>query len=468
MLLLLRKILFYGLAVFYLFAMPYAVLYGLGYIYNPVEGEIRKTGLVSVVTEPKNAMVYVGGKRFSETTPTAVRDLLPGQYEIRLSGKTFETWQKEVEIFPEKATRLEPVILLAKNPDVETVSYRAYADILSPGREFKIFALQTDTLKGLWKIDLFFKRDIPLGQKLDPAGEIKILDVYSKKDSDLVIFKTARRDKVGFAAYDTDREKEIEDLSAWIPASAEWLEWDPKNTRQVYFLNRGQLGGVDLQKEKPHAPLTEVLGVGVKHNRLYLLKNDFSLMQGGFNDEAPQPLQEKYPLSAEVFKNIAARFYQIEFLRRDLFQQNLVVLRSDQGALIGNWPPYRLVDYGVLGFQYATRGEEEKILFWTKTEIGVLEFQENSEDDGKATTKTIFYSKGKEIRQAFWAYEDTHVVFLDGEEIFLLEAGGISPHFSRPLGKAAPHSRIFYNDRNRSVYYLDPQTRHLMRRKITD
>ncbi len=468
MLLLLRKLLFYFLAVLYLIAMPYAVLYGLGYIYNPVEGEIQKTGLVSVVTEPKNAAVYIGGKRFSQKTPTAVRDLLPGRYQIRLSGKKIDAWEKIIEISPEKATRLEPVILLAKNPDIETVSYRAYADLLPRDSEFKIFALQGENLKDLWKVDLFFKRDIPLGEKIDPSGETKILDIFSKKDSDLVIFKTARGGKVGFAAYDTGREKETEDLSAWIPASADWIEWDPKNTRQIYFLSRGQLGGADLQKKQAHAPRPDILGVGAKHNRLYLLKNDFSLQQSGMKNETPEPILEKYPLNAEIFQRTPARFYQVELLRRDLFQQNLLVLRSDQGALIGNWPPYKLVDYGVLGFQYATKGDEEKILFWTKTEIGILEFSENNEDEGKTSSKTIFYSKGEDIRQAFWAYDDTHVVFLDGEKIFLLEAGEIAPYLARPLGEAAPHSHILYNDRARAVYYLDTQTRHLMKRKITD
>ena len=76
MLLALRKIFFYVLLILYLFITPTIILHALGYMIDPGERSIYKTGLVSIVTEPKNAVLYVGGKKFSRKTPAAIHDLL--------------------------------------------------------------------------------------------------------------------------------------------------------------------------------------------------------------------------------------------------------------------------------------------------------------------------------------------------------------------------------------------------------
>ena len=72
------------------------------------------------------------------------------------------------------------------------------------------------------------------------------------------------------------------------------------------------------------------------------------------------------------------------------------------------------------------------------------------------------WTQGKNIEQAFWAYEGSHVVFLDEDQLWWLslETYG-APHLQalRPIKK---HTSIAYAESSGTVWYLDPVHGHLM------
>lgn len=469
MLLALRKIFFYILLILYLVITPTIILHALGYMIDPGERSIYKTGLVSIVTEPKNALLYVGGKKFSRKTPAAIHDLLPGRYPIRLVRKGYGTWEKEIEILPEKATRLEPVVLLPYKPEVETVSARPYRDFIPDIVDFKIYAWEGEALDTLRRIDLIFRRETALGEKNPDAERMKILKVLHKEGSGLALFEI-EKDKVReYAALELSQGKifDLHDASGF----PERVDWDPKDPSRIYTLKDGIVSSREFRTGKSQAigfaePLS---GFGAKHSRLYFLKNNFSLVETNRAGENGKSLFEKNEPGPAIFQGLPASFYEIGSFRRDMFQKDLFLFLNGRGELLSNWPPYRLVPAGVRGFQYATEGDEEKIVYWTAGEIGVIYLQKETENASEKVLSTeVLFSAGKNIRQVFWAYEDSHVVFRDGQKMAVLEAKNGVPYLAREIGTAAPESSLFYDDRGKAVFYLDPVSRHLMKRKITD
>jgi hypothetical protein len=467
MLLLLRKVLFYILLLAYFILTPYILFYGLGYSVDPAEGEIYKTGLVSVMTEPKGATVFLEDKKYSGKTPAALRGLLPGQYNVRVAMKGHEPWQKTIEIIAEKATRLEPVVLLAKKPDEEKVVEGAFADILPKGSDFKIFALREKTFRDLLKIDLFFRNMTPLIEIRRTAAPVKITGDKIENESTAVLFKTEKEGKKGWVLYDLEREKMAADLTDFIPDKADLITWEPKNPDFVYVLKNGELTVMDVEESKFQSiGAGDILGIGAQRRKLYFLKKDRTLWQANARGENPILFTAKDGLEEKVFPPGKAAYYQIELLKREFFQRELFLFLGDNGELMSNWPPYRLVEKDVKGFVHSLKGDTEKILYWTDREIGVFDFALKNEEEEALPPRTLLYRSGDKIRQAFFAFENTHVVFSDNHEMFLLEAGETAPYLLRSLGAIAKDTRIFYHDRQRSLFYLHPETRTLQRRKI--
>jgi hypothetical protein len=469
MLLLIRKILFYILLLCYLVLTPYIILYGLGYSVDPTEGEIYKTGLLSVVTEPRGATIYLEDKKYSGKTPAAITGLLPGQYTVKLALKGFEWWQKTIEIIPEKATRLEPVVMLPRRSEAEKVVQGTYQDLFPKNSDFKIFARQGETLNDLYKIDLFFKNETSVLSGKKGVPDVRILNDKSDSESSSVLFRVENQGRMEWMLVDLEREKITADLTSLVPDKVDLIEWDSKNPDYFYFLKNGELTVADIEQHK-FVPVGagNVIGVGARQKRLYFLKNDLTLWQANAQGENPVQLTEKDGIDPKVFPISKSNYYQIQLLKRVLFQRDLFLFLGDNGALMSNWPPYQLVEKDVKEYLHSIKGDSEKILYWTAREIGMFDFALKDEEDEAFPPRTLLYRSGINIRQAFWAYDHTHVLFVDQDEVFFLEASETAPYLVRNLGRIEPDTRISYNDRQHAFYYLSPGDRKIMKRKISE
>lgn len=467
MLLLLRKTLFYILLVLYLILTPYLLLFGLGYVFNPSEGELMKTGLVSVMTEPKGATLYLEGKKFSKRTPAVIRGLRPGQYEIRINKKGFDAWKKNIQILPEKAARLEPVILLPQHPETEVLAPGPFED-LARVTEFKVFALKNEEFSGLTKIDLLFKNE----SKIEPNSSssssptIKILESHFKKGSSTVLFRVEQDGKKKWILYDFDKEKILKNITSWIPETWEAVDWDGKVPSHFIVFSKGTLSILDLSKEIVIPIAQNLLGFGMRGSKVYFLKQDFSVWQSDFKGEGISLFMGVEQNLADAFLKTKSSFCRLEFLKRDFLQKDTLLFLSDTGALLGSLAPYLLVEHGVQGI-LPVEHDPQKLAYWTKEEIGVFDFSFNEEEE-IFPPRTILYRSGSQIHQLFWAYENSHLIFQDKNEVFLLEAGEQSPYQVRYFGAVAENSKMIYSDRHHSLYFLAPENRALIRRKISE
>ncbi|MFC1570901.1 PEGA domain-containing protein, partial [Candidatus Omnitrophota bacterium] len=103
-----RRIVFYLFVAIYIIICPLLLLYAYGYIYKPgIEKGLLTTGLIYVATAPTGSEIYVNDKKYAKNTPTAIMELLPGEYSIELKLDGYKTWSQTVPVAKEKATVLE-------------------------------------------------------------------------------------------------------------------------------------------------------------------------------------------------------------------------------------------------------------------------------------------------------------------------------------------------------------------------
>lgn len=118
-----RRILYIFFIIIFLVISPLVCLYAAGYKIKS-GFTIQKTGMLILNTEPKNAKIYLDGKIqklflkkfYSEeksflTTPTKIKNLLPGEYNVKLKLKNYWPWQKKLKIYPGQTTFAEDIIL---------------------------------------------------------------------------------------------------------------------------------------------------------------------------------------------------------------------------------------------------------------------------------------------------------------------------------------------------------------------
>jgi hypothetical protein len=134
---------------------PISVFYAAGYTINltwPLKfsNAIQKMGMFVFDTTPEGAKIYIdnepvlpfldkflGNKSFL-ATPTKIKNIKPGNYQIKFEKDGYWPWEKQLEIISGKATNAEDVFLFKKSEPKIVASGLEDAYLLSPDEKFAI------------------------------------------------------------------------------------------------------------------------------------------------------------------------------------------------------------------------------------------------------------------------------------------------------------------------------------------
>jgi hypothetical protein len=81
-----------------------------GYRLNLSERQIRRTGVVTVQSEPSSAQLYINGDSIGRTPRSRTLDI--GTHNISVFKEGYLEWRKEIEILEEKSTPIYPFLVL--------------------------------------------------------------------------------------------------------------------------------------------------------------------------------------------------------------------------------------------------------------------------------------------------------------------------------------------------------------------
>lgn len=94
-------------------------LFSKGYRFDFKDGEIEKTGVISVKTTPRKASVYIDGQ-LAGTSPRAFDGLKEGSHTLLVKKENYYDWEMTVNIEAEQLIPLE-ITLFLKNPRKTTL-----------------------------------------------------------------------------------------------------------------------------------------------------------------------------------------------------------------------------------------------------------------------------------------------------------------------------------------------------------
>ncbi|MDA9101278.1 PEGA domain-containing protein [Omnitrophica bacterium] len=455
----LRKILFYLFTLIYVVCCPLLILYSLGYFFDPAQpSPIIQSGLISIATIPKDAQIHIGDKVYSKTTPAEIRNLRQGRYAVRLALEGYQTWQGEVPVLPGKATvlkqilmipeNLKPKLLLADPFDTFIPIPHTTFFILSSGkhvRDLRVYDWHEEKLKSLRAL-----RQIV-------SAESKIEEILTVPKSSQMILRLKENDSIRYVLGKIENgEASFKDLTDLMIRRPEKLVWDPRAPRYLFSYYGRTLDRIDSESGTvvPHFA-KDVMGFGIRDRQVYVLKSERFLYRTNLNQDKKEVLLSDERLHRYLFDNDDA-------FDLYLFEDDLVFFRSSHGALISNLLPYHFAESGVRGLKFYK--QDKQVLVWKKNRIGILSFPDRNLKESffeKRPEIQWLYDEGEDIREAFWVYEGSHILFLDRQNVSLLEVAPYGVRRVRALARARQGTPVFYSEKTGQLHYLDSDSGRL-------
>ena len=459
---LLRKIIFYILLIFYLMACPLVLLYASGYILRPgSEHGLVRTGLVSVSSVPPGASVYLGRKKFTKKTPALLMDLLPGDYTISVYLKKYRPWFRRVPVQEEQATVLEKIMLVPKELEPKVLTSESFERLIPLADTAYLILLKSRQLRDVFIYEAEKRTLHPLLLDEEDAaafGANRFLTLHHEPGSVFAVMLIDGKTGRHFLRINLrKRKKNVKALAPLKAVGTASVHWDLDTEDHLYYEQNGDLARLDVSSGKIRPLLAQgVRGFSVLDGRIYAVTSEdvFRLDSNGQNR---QTLLGDPLLTRTLFGGHDPFDVQV-------LPEGHLLFWNSKGELLTNRFPHKLVERGVLGL--AVCQEEERVAVWQKNQIAVLDFyaKEKTKKEGfeKGVTPRWVYTRGHDIRQVFWVYDDSHLLFRDGRQAVLMDLFPYGEPAVEPLAEVDPADGMAYAESTGEMYYLDPSTDRLM------
>ncbi|MBU0612627.1 PEGA domain-containing protein [Patescibacteria group bacterium] len=136
-----RRIYAFTLVLVFIVVAPLLVLYATGYRYDFDDHKVIKTGVLSVDSDPRNAQITINGGKFGSKTPTVIKNLFPGDYSVIIEKEDYFTWEKTLQVFPNRSTSTERVSLLKSSSPTLVVEERVSNIVFSPNDSYLAYTI---------------------------------------------------------------------------------------------------------------------------------------------------------------------------------------------------------------------------------------------------------------------------------------------------------------------------------------
>ena len=449
----LRRIVFYLFAVIYLCVCPVTILYALGYVVAPgAVHSMQKTGLIALATAPPGATVYVGGRRHSDTTPTVIRGLLPGAYELRLMLTDHRSWERMVPVRVEKATVLEKIVLLPGEPRPQEMAQGSFTELVPvPGTRF-LLLMAGRSLERVMVYDRDTGDSWPLIPSASSFAGGQIARHVTLKESPFVVCQATFPAGSKWLGIELGKGRaRLTDLTGLFAGSPQQVTWDPRAAHQIFALRDDGVDRLETDGMALYPQIAaRVRGLGVHDGALYLVREDGLLQR----TDADGTHAEHLAMDPALQRMLAAARGPLQVTE---LPSHLLVILSADGELLLNRLPYRMGS-AVRGFELDA--DRNRLLFWRKDRIGILDLSE--------PTLHVRWAlqDGHDIAQVFWAYDSSHLLIRDGATVSLLEAETYGPPAPAEVARVRDGAAVAYVDGTGRLYYLDAAAGHLQMLEI--
>lgn len=243
-------------------------LYASGYKFNiswPLKFNriLQKTGMLAIATNPSQATIYLNDKAQKESaikfwrndyrvSPTKIKNLLPGEYELRLEQIGYWPYKQRINIYSGETTFVEDVNLFRENSPIIILAAPENTLSLSPDNKY-LYAAQS-------------KKIITL--KTEITRDLKLVD-----NTNGIWLKNNKVLASGII-FDPIRAEDDENFSNLIGAGASNWNYD-NNSGQFYFQNNNSINRLNVNNKTTTLLISGLTYIAYlpKQNNLFTITN---------------------------------------------------------------------------------------------------------------------------------------------------------------------------------------------------
>ncbi len=433
----------------FLISVPTVILYSQGYRIDWKTRKITLTGGVYFSVLPKSANVYIDNKFVKKTDQifgsVLIQNLNPGQYLVEIKKPGLFTWQKNLEVKPQKVTEAENIILFPEKTDFGLISNQVQDFYPSPDGK-KAILKKTDSLGWYLTIyDLEKNLEQIIAKQKDinksAGGNASFLDLIWSEDEKKIIAKTAANEKqTVFLINPEDKNPVLSPLAG----SQIWekIAFDSTNSQKLFFLDNNSLMQMDLATKKTVLISDNILDFLVDKNKLYFLDNT------GFISSMETSIVSKprqlFPVSLEIKPEIPYSFF---LARKNLFvSEGNSLLRYDPKT-----ESFLKITDNALGFSLSP--DNKKIVYFNKAEIWLYFVDQDLKQPIRKQGDNVFLVRFADpLSQVFWL-DNRYLILNAGKILKIMETDERDKPNSVDLGEFET-PKIFYSFQTKKASVL--------------
>jgi hypothetical protein len=401
-----RRILFIFFILSFLIITPLVISYAAGYKFVFGKKVLQKTGMLVLDTEPTGAKIYLNGKPeqnlfkkyFSDqenfiTTPAKIKNLLPGEYEIKMEKDGYWPWEKKLEVKPGMAAFAEDVYLFKKDLPLMLASKAFQEILLSPDKK-KLAGLSEE------KINII---------NLE-TEDIKEFSFKQEKTDSFFWSPDSKKILAGATVFNLASQPEKIELEMLIEKSALKLKWRGNNEIAYMPATSKNILSFNLETK-----INKNLYTGEKIIDFLIPRLRDNLFIINQTDKT-NTLSINEIDGGKIIRNIELpSFADFEFINPEHNLINLYDKKQQTLYLINPFSNFPLAET-INNIKYAYWINDNKLLYGNDFEIWTMDFP------GEQTRyKTLITRISSPINKIIWHPSNNYIIYSDNNGLYALE-----------------------------------------------
>jgi dipeptidyl aminopeptidase/acylaminoacyl peptidase len=235
----LRRIIYILLIAAFFIVAPLIILYNSGYRYNFKKKSFQKTGIIFVSAAAKNVNIFLDGKLVAQKTPIFLKNLFPGNYNIKIEADNYLAWEKELSVQSQLTTFVKDLVLLKESLPIVITGGQISKMTVSPDKNYLAFI--AGNKKSVLSI-LDLKKNETIFNFNEPHPDTEL---SWSPDGKWLVAKKGEWERQVFAKTRGGYEYVI---IANFPAGK--IFWSKKSPSLVYIIGSSALYSLDLENKK--------------------------------------------------------------------------------------------------------------------------------------------------------------------------------------------------------------------------
>lgn len=403
---------FFWIAVIAAFMLVAIILVFMaaGYRYNTKSGEVQRTGMIYLKSDPRTAQVYLNDELKSVKTPTRLLYLIPQNYQVKLTKTGYLDWEKNIIVKSEEVSSFDRIILFLKDRERKLLQKDVSSYLLAPNKRYLTWIDKSK--KKIYFLDIKTNHQRPL---YSSSNTLK-LSAWSNNSLKILIKDHGKGDVV----LDTRNPSATNFVTKNTMMNFSQLTWNPANNNYLFGFSKNTIYQIDLLKNTSKAIRSNVALFTCSNYEIFYLytKKDIErFVKSDFQGKNPQFLTP--PLTFSIKNIFVSKNGRIAVIDQE---NNLYLKNNSENSLLkikdivlsASWGRGTGIIENLFG--------EEKLVYFGLNEIGGY-FQKR-DPRFQDETNNFITRLSKQIQKVLWYDDFEHIAYLAGNSVHIVELDG--------------------------------------------